>query len=124
VAVAHATAVLVVAWTGAVGAALATSAINFAGAIAMLGAALLLPEHAARRLRQWDRAALARAHAHTVAVERAGRAEDGSYRTMRGLRMDHLVAPLDCLMDGSSSSSSSSTGMAKRASCGETRVLM
>lgn len=29
-----------------------------------------------------------------IAIERAGRAVDGSYRTMRGLRMDHIVAPL------------------------------
>jgi hypothetical protein len=50
----------------------------------------------AARLR---RAALARAHAHTVAVERAGAAADGRCYTMRGLPMP-TVAPLDCLMAG------------------------
>ena len=32
---------------------------------------------------------------HWVAIERAGRASDGSYYTMRKRRMDELVAPLD-----------------------------
>jgi hypothetical protein len=41
---------------------------------------------------------LAAAHAHTVAVERAGAAADGTYRTMRARVMDHLVAPLDALL--------------------------
>jgi hypothetical protein len=45
------------------------------------------------------RAALARAHAHTVAVERAGAAADGRCYTMRGLPMP-AAAPLDCLMAG------------------------
>jgi hypothetical protein len=42
--------------------------------------------------------ALAASFAHTVAVERAGVAADGSYRTMRARVMDALVAPLDVLM--------------------------
>ena len=42
--------------------------------------------------------ALAEAFVHTVAVERAGVAADGTYRTMRGRKMDALVAPLDSLM--------------------------
>ncbi len=45
------------------------------------------------------RAALGAAHAHTVAVERAGAAADGRCYTMRGLPMP-AVAPLDCLMAG------------------------
>ncbi len=32
---------------------------------------------------------------HAVAIERSGRAADGSYYTMRGRKMDDLVAPLD-----------------------------
>jgi hypothetical protein len=35
---------------------------------------------------------------HAVAIERAGQAADGSYYTMRALRMDHLVAPIDELL--------------------------
>jgi len=42
---------------------------------------------------------LARNFQHTVALERAGQAADGSYLTMRGIPMDHLVAPLDALMN-------------------------
>lgn len=37
-------------------------------------------------------------YCHAIAIERAGRASDGSYRTMRGIPMDSLVAPLDDLM--------------------------
>lgn len=33
-----------------------------------------------------------------VAIERAGPGRDGGYRTMRGRRMDHLVAPLEKLL--------------------------
>lgn len=43
-------------------------------------------------------AALAAAHDHTVAIERAGAAADGSYYTMSGKVMDALVAPLDALL--------------------------
>jgi hypothetical protein len=35
---------------------------------------------------------------HAIAIERAGRAVDGSYYTMRALKMDHLVAPIDELL--------------------------
>lgn len=35
---------------------------------------------------------------HAVAIERSGRAVDGSYYTMRGFSMDHLVAPIDELL--------------------------
>jgi hypothetical protein len=35
---------------------------------------------------------------HAVAIERAGRAVDGSYYTMRAYKMDHLVAPIDELI--------------------------
>jgi hypothetical protein len=35
---------------------------------------------------------------HAVAIERAGRSADGSYRTMRGISMDALVAPIDELL--------------------------
>ena len=30
-----------------------------------------------------------------IAIERPGPAQDGSYYTMRGLKMDHLLAPLE-----------------------------
>jgi hypothetical protein len=33
-----------------------------------------------------------------VAIERSGRAKDGSYYTMRGFSMDSLVAPIDSLL--------------------------
>mmetsp|Transcript_21590 Transcript_21590/g.43107 ORF Transcript_21590/g.43107 Transcript_21590/m.43107 type:complete len:370 (-) Transcript_21590:219-1328(-) len=36
---------------------------------------------------------------HIVAIERPGRARDGSCYTMRGIRMDHLLAPLDKVID-------------------------
>lgn len=42
--------------------------------------------------------AIALSYRHAVAIERAGRASDGSYRTMRGIPMDALVAPLDELL--------------------------
>ncbi|GMI07517.1 hypothetical protein TrRE_jg3496 [Triparma retinervis] len=41
---------------------------------------------------------------HIVAIERPGRASDGSYYTMRGISMDHLLAPLDRLIDLAKSS--------------------
>jgi hypothetical protein len=49
-------------------------------------------EEAARSVR--DSAASAAGCDSVVAIERAGKAIDGSYRTMRGRRMDHLIAPL------------------------------
>jgi hypothetical protein len=39
-----------------------------------------------------------RLYRHAIAIERAGAASDGSYRTMRGRVMDALVAPLDVLL--------------------------
>ena len=36
---------------------------------------------------------------HIVAIERPGRAKDGSCYTMRGISMDHLLAPLDKVID-------------------------
>ena len=36
---------------------------------------------------------------HIVAIERPGRAKDGSCYTMRGICMDHLLAPLDRLIN-------------------------
>ncbi|GMH98860.1 hypothetical protein TrLO_g14200 [Triparma laevis f. longispina] len=36
---------------------------------------------------------------HVVAIERPGRAKDGSCYTMRGISMDHLLAPLDKVID-------------------------
>lgn len=43
-------------------------------------------------------AAVAAAYDHAVAIERAGRAADGGYYTMRALSMNHLVAPIDELL--------------------------
>ena len=67
-----------------------------------------LPVHAFPPPSEWAPAhtlaldALAAAHdhlsTHCVAVERAGRAADGGYYTMRGLSMAHLVAPIDELL--------------------------
>jgi D-glutamate cyclase len=63
-------------------------------------------------------AALAAAHDHTVAIERAGAAADGSYYTMSGKCMDAFVAPLDALLTvgcavggGSSPPTRTSTGI-------------
>jgi Domain of unknown function (DUF4392) len=42
--------------------------------------------------------ALAAEYDHAVAIERAGKAVDGSFYTMRALKMDHLVAPIDDLL--------------------------
>ena len=36
---------------------------------------------------------------HIIAIERPGRASDGSCYTMRGICMDHLLAPLDKVID-------------------------
>jgi len=36
---------------------------------------------------------------HVIAIERAGPAADGTYRTMRALDMSHLVAPLERIME-------------------------
>lgn len=41
---------------------------------------------------------VARDYHHAIAIERAGRAADGTYRTMRAISMDGLVAPLDELL--------------------------
>lgn len=80
-----------------VAAAAGASADLAAAAAAGRFAALSFPP-AAAWARAADTARLAaaiRAHAHVVAVERAGAGADGGFRTMRGARMDALVAPLD-----------------------------
>jgi D-glutamate cyclase len=41
---------------------------------------------------------LAKEYDHAIAIERAGRAVDGGYYTMRAYSMNHLVSPLDDLL--------------------------
>ena len=45
---------------------------------------------------------------HTIAVERAGIAADGTYRTMRAINMGNLVAPLDVLLSAGTKASGGS----------------
>ncbi|KAA0164477.1 hypothetical protein FNF31_02401 [Cafeteria roenbergensis] len=63
---------------------------------------------AARALRE-SRAVAAGCDA-AIAIERAGRAADGSYRTMRGLRMDHIVAPLGAAAEAVAAARDGSAG--------------
>lgn len=55
---------------------------------------------------------------HTIAIERSGMAADGSFRTMRGTVMDHLVAPLDLLLTVGTANDSTLQGTPSRTSTG------
>lgn len=75
-------------------------------------------------------AAVADEYDHAVAIERSGRAVDGSYYTMRGFSMDHLVAPVDELLTigtaagGHAAPTRTSTGIGDGGNeCGMGKVL-
>jgi len=54
---------------------------------------------------------IAEAHDHVIAIERAGPAADGTYRTMRGRDMTSLVAPLERLIPLATEVGASTTGI-------------
>lgn len=79
------------------------SAAGLSGSSVPPFALLSFPPRGASSWAPSHTAALARAlrgYTHAVAVERAGVAGDGTYRTMRGRVMDAFVAPLDVLLTG------------------------
>ena len=46
-----------------------------------------------------------------VAIERAGPSADGSYRTMKGIDMSHLISPLESILPDTTETSRSSIGI-------------